>query len=142
MTVAFAVQAPKPVIDVTQRILAETSWLGTGAGTFAAMFGIYRDIDQLATAPISPTGMATIAVEMGRPFLWAVLVAAVALVVTLMRGALRRGRDSVYSQASASCCVVVAVLAFGNTGVLGTSVLVIVSAAIGVGIAQSRSRSN
>jgi hypothetical protein len=141
LTVAFAALAPESLVSVTQRILADTSWVGTGAGTFAAIFPIYRDIDELAIAPMSPTGMATIAVEMGRPFLWAALMAAIALVVMLMRGALGRGRDSVYSEAGASCSVVVAVLAFGNAGVFTTSALVIASSIIGVGIAQSKSRS-
>lgn len=141
LTVAFAARAPEPLVAVTQRILAETSWVGTGAGTFAAIFPIYRGIDELAIAPLSPTGMVTIAVEMGRPFLWAVLMAAIALVVMLMRGALRRGRDAVYSEAGASCSVVIAVLAFGNAGVFTTPALVIASSIIGVGIAQSKSRS-
>ena len=141
LTVAYAGRASEPEIAVTQRVLADTSWMGTGAGTFAAIFPIYRDIDELAIAPLSPTGVATIAVEMGRPFLWAVLIAAIALVVTLMRGALQRGRDSAYSEAGASCCVVIAVLAFGNAGVFTTPVLVVASAIIGIGIAQSKSRS-
>jgi hypothetical protein len=141
LTVAFAARAPEPLIAVTQRILAETSWVGTGAGTFFAVLPIYRDIDELAIAPLSPTGVATIAVEMGRPFLWAVLAAAIALVVTLMRGALRRGRDSVYSVAGASCSVVIALLAFGNAGVFTTPALVIISAIVGVAIGQSKSRS-
>lgn len=141
LTVAFAARGPEPLIAATQRVLAETSWVGTGAGTFAAIFPIYRDIDELTITPLSPTGAATIAVEMGRPFLWAVLIATIALIVTLMRGALRRGRDSVYSVAGASCGVVIAVLAFSNAGIFTTPALVIASAIVGVGIAQSKSRS-
>ena len=141
LTVAFAAQAPKPLIAVTQRVLAETSWVGTGAGTFAAILPIYRDIDELGIAPVSPTAAAAIAVEMGRPFLWAVLIAAIALAVTLMRGALRRGRDSFYSTAGASCAVATMLLAFGNAGVFSTPVLVIAAAAVGIAIAQSKSRS-
>jgi hypothetical protein len=141
LTVAFAAQAPKPLIAVTQRVLAETSWVGTGAGTFAAILPIYRDIDELGIAPLSPTAAAAIAVEMGRPFLWAALMAAIALAVTLMRGALRRGRDSFYSTAGASCTVATMLLAFGNVGVFSTPVLVIAAAAVGIAIAQSKSRS-
>ena len=93
LTLAFATQAPAPLIAVTQRVLAETSWTGTGAGTFAAILPIYRNIDELATGYIAPTAAAAIAVEMGRPFFWAILMAAIALAVTLLRGALRRQRD-------------------------------------------------
>ena len=74
LTLAFASQAPRPLITVTQRVLAETSWAGTGAGTFAAALPIYRDVDELATGYIPPTAAAAIAVEMGRPFFWATLV--------------------------------------------------------------------
>jgi hypothetical protein len=141
LTVAFTGRAPTPLIAVTQRILAETRWMGTGAGTFAATLPIYRDINELATGPIAPTAAAAIAVGMGRPFLWAALMAAIALVVMLLRGAARRGRDSFYPTAGASCVVATTLLAFGNAGVFSTPVLVIAAAAVGIAIAQSKSRS-
>jgi hypothetical protein len=141
LTLAFAARAPAPLIAVTQRILTETSWVGTGAGTFAAVLPIYRDIDELATGLVAPTAVATIAVEMGRPLLWVILMAAMALVVTLLRGAVRRGRDSFYSMAGASSVVAITLLAFGNVGLFSTPVLVITAAVVGIAIAQSKSRS-
>ena len=53
ITVAFAPQNSKPLISVTQRVLAGTSWFGTGAGTFPAIVPIYRDFDELTTRPLS-----------------------------------------------------------------------------------------
>src|SRR5262249_42137122 len=103
LTLAFASQVPAPLIAVTQRVLSEASWAGTGAGTFAAVLPIYRDIDGLGIVSTAPTAAATIAVEMGRPFFWSILVATNALAVTLLRGALRRHRDSIYSVTGASC---------------------------------------
>jgi hypothetical protein len=141
LTLMFATRAPAPLIAVTQRILAETRWTGTGAGTFAAALPIYRDIDELTTGPVAPTAAAAIAVEMGRPFLWAMLLAAIALVVTLLRGSMRRGRDSFYSAAGASCVVTFALLGFGSAGLFSTPVLIIAAATVGVAIAQSKSRS-
>ena len=114
ITLAFASQAPRPLITVTQRVLAETSWAGTGAGTFAAALPIYRDVDELATGYIPPTAAAAIAVEMGRPFFWATLIAAIALTFTLLHGALWRQRDSFYSTAGASCVVAITLLSFGD----------------------------
>ena len=142
LTLAFAAHAPAPLIAVTQRVLTETSWAGTGAGTFAAILPIYQDIDELATGSVAPTAAAAIAVEMGRPFLWAILLAAIALVVTLLRGALLRRRDSFYSTAGASCVVAGTLLAFGNAALFSTPVLIIVAAIIGIAIAQSKSRLN
>lgn len=142
LTLAFAAHAPAPMIAVTQRILTEASWMGTGAGTFAAILPIYQGIDELAIGSVAPTAAAAIAVEMGRPFIWAILLAVIALVVTLLRGALLRRRDSLYSTAGASCVVTGTLLAFGNAGLLSMPVLIIVAAIVGMAIAQSKSRLN
>jgi uncharacterized membrane protein len=68
-------------------------------------------------------------------------MAAMALALTLLRGAVRRGRDSFYSMAGASSIVAITLLAFGNMGLFSTPVLVIAAAAVGIAIAQSKSRS-
>ena len=140
-TLAFADHAAAPLIAVTHHVLTETSWTGTGAGTFAAVLPIYRDVDELAAGVIPPTAAAAIAVEIGRPFLWGVLVAATALVITLLRDALRRGRDSFYATAGATCVVVATFLAFGNAGLLSTPVLIITASVVGIAVAQRKSRS-
>ena len=139
LTLAFATQVPAPLIAVTQRVLSEASWAGTGAGTFAAVLPIYRDIDG-GTGSIAPTAAATIVVEMGRPFFWAILAAAIALALTLLRGALRRHRDLIYSITGASCLVAITLLSFGNAALLSTPLALIGAVAIGVAIAQSKSR--
>jgi hypothetical protein len=141
LALAFASHASPPLITVTYRILTEASWFGTGAGTFAAILPIYRDIDELKSGLIAPTAAAAIAVEMGRPFLWALLTAATALVVALLRSALRRGRDSFYPTAGASCIVTAIILAFSNTALFSTPALIIVAVTVGVAVAQSKSRS-
>ena len=141
LTLAFATHASAPLIAITQRVLTETNWAGTGAGTFAAVLPIYRDIDELAVGPMAPTTAAAIAVEMGRPFLWVNVMAAIALTVTLLRASLRRGRDYLYSTAGASCVVAVTLLAFGNAGLLSTPVSIIAIAVVGIAIGQSKSRS-
>jgi hypothetical protein len=140
LTLAFASDASPPLITLTQRILMETGWTGTGAGTFASIVHIYRDISELTARSVAPTAAAAIAIETGLPFLIGSLVAAAALVVVLLRGALRRGRDSVYSSAGAACVVTLTLLAFGNAAVFATPILIIVAAMVGIAVAQSRSR--
>lgn len=140
MTVAFAPQGSDQLISVTQRVLAGTGWFGNGAGTFSAILPIYRDFDELTTGSLAPTAAAAIAAEMGRPFLWATIIAAAALLIALLRGATRRGRDPFYSIAGASCTVTTTLLAFGNTGVFSTPFLLIAASTIGIAIAQSKSR--
>jgi hypothetical protein len=140
LTLAFATHAPPPLIRVTQRALAETGWAGTGAGTFAAVVPIYRDVELPVTANMAPTAAAAIAVEMGRPFFWAILIMAIALALALLRGALWRQRDSFYSITGASCIVTITLLSFVNAAFLNTSVMLISAVAIGVAVAQSKSR--
>ena len=101
---------------------------------------IYRNVDELAAGYIAPTAAAAIAVEMGRPFFWAILMGAVALAVTLVHGALQRQRDLFYSAAGASCVVTITLLSFGDAASLSIPVTVIGAVAIGVAIAQSKSR--
>jgi hypothetical protein len=134
LTLAFSAPAPAPLIAVTQRILAETSLSGTGAGTFFAVLPMYRDIDQLNAGDRAPTAAAAISVEMGRPFLWAAVVA-------LLHDALSRRRDWIYSTSGASCVVATTLLAFTGAGLFGTAPTVVVASAIGIAVAQRKSRS-
>jgi hypothetical protein len=140
LTLAFATEASAPLVTVTQRVLAETSWTGTGAGTFAAIVPIYRNVDELAAGSIPPTAAAGIAVEMGLPFFWAFLIGAVALTLTLVQGALRRQSDFLYSATGAGCVVAITLLSFGDSASLSMPVTAISAAAVGVAVAQSRSR--
>ena len=94
LTLAYASPPRASLISVTQRILAATGWVGTGAGTFDSILPIYRDIDELAVGSIAPTAAAAIAVEMGRPLLFVMLIGIIVLAFALLRGAIRRGRRS------------------------------------------------
>jgi len=138
LTLSFTDRAP--LIDLSQRVLAETPWLGAGAGTFTAAIPIYRSIDELAAGHIAPNVAVMVAVEMGQPFLWATILAATTLIVALLRDAARRGRDSIYSTAGASCIVTITLLAFGNAAVFSTPVLLVSAAIVGIAIAQRKSR--
>jgi hypothetical protein len=137
-TLVFATKTP--LTALTQRILAETNWAGTGAGTFAAVLPIYGEVEELAQQPIAPTAAAGIAVEMGPPFLWAMIVAAITLIVLFLRGAARRGRDLFHPAVGASCLVTFGLLAFANTGLFNTAAAVVAAAALGLATAQSKGR--
>jgi hypothetical protein len=95
-------------ISSIERMLSDAKWGGSGAGSFEALLPIYRDT---ADSVEIPTAAATIAIEMGRPFLWTCVIVALIGASTLFRRALLRGRDYVYSSAGAvassrflSCC--------------------------------------
>ena len=141
LTLAYATHVPTPLIAVTQRILADVHWTGTGAGTFANLLPIYRDIDEATIATAAPTATAAIVIEMGRPMLWAIVIIVIALVLKLLRGALERGRDAFYPAAGAGCLVALTLEGFGNAGLFSSVVSIIAAATLGMAIAQSKSRS-
>ena len=127
-------------ITLSQRILEDAPLLGTGAGTFAALAPIYREIDDPPSGPVAATTAATFAIELGKPMLWLITLAAAAFSIFLFRASLHRGRDFFYSAMGGSCLITLLLLAFTNAGLLGTATELIFAAAIGLAVAQSKSR--
>jgi hypothetical protein len=140
LSLAFATKTSPPLIEVTQRMLTESGWAGTGAGTFPKILPIFRDMDESTIGQFAPTAAATIAIEMGRPFFWLTVLTMLALAFTLLKGALRRQRDSLYPAAGASCVIAVVLLGFDNSAPLTISVSIILATIVGMGIAQRKSR--
>jgi hypothetical protein len=137
-TVRFALS---PSTVMTERMLADSRWIGTGPGTYETLVPIYREPNDAATSLEPPTAAAEIAVEWGRPLLWAGMLTAVILIGLLLQAGMSRGRDSFYAAAGASAVAALLILAFGNSGLFGTSVLIIVGTTLGLAVAQSRSGS-
>jgi hypothetical protein len=123
----------------SERMLADASLVGTGAGTFAALLPIYREIGDPA-GPVAATTAATLAIELGEPMFWLIVTATIAAIFILFRASLHRGRDSFYSAMGASCLVTLLILGFNNAGLLGTATGLIAAVALGLAFAQSKSR--
>jgi hypothetical protein len=139
-TLAFATEAPASLTSMSQRILADAPLRGTGAGTFAAIAPIYRDIEDQTAVFAAPTAAAAIAIELGRPILWLIVATTAGAIYVLLRASLRRGRDSFYPMAGASCLITLLILSFMNSETLGTAIAMIGAATVGLAIAQSKSR--
>jgi hypothetical protein len=133
--------APARSIEIAETIMADTAWTGSGGGAYAAILPIYREVNDAPEVLSAPTAAAEISVELGKPMLWALVGMFVLAVAYLLRGALTRGRDSFYANAGASATIVLMLEAFSDASGLATSVGVLASAVLGLGIAQSRSRS-
>jgi hypothetical protein len=58
-----------------------------------------------------------------------------------LRGAISRGRDSFYATAAAGGAITLTVEAFIDASLLGTAVVIVATTLLGLGIAQSASRS-
>jgi hypothetical protein len=135
----LALSSTQGQISSIERMLSDTKWEGSGAGSFEALLPIYRDtVDSLEI----PTAAATIAIEMGRPFLWTCVIVALIGASTLFRRALLRGRDYIYSSAGAGCIISLLVLLFANDGILGLAASLMISVVCGLAFAQSKSASN
>jgi hypothetical protein len=128
-------------ISSAERMLSEAKWAGSGAGSFESLLPIYRDTDEADSFGI-PTAAATIAIEMGQPFLWTCVVVALIGASTLFRRALQRGRDHVYSSAGAGCIIAQLISLFANDGILALAASLMISVVCGLAFAQSKSASN
>lgn len=134
-------EAP-PSLAAARRIIADTGLLGSGAGTFTALLPIYQDTPDSVALPSAPTTAAALVIELGRPALWIAVIAALAAIVWLIRGALQRGRDSFFPATGASAGVVLLVEAFCDASLLASTTIVIAAALLGLALSQSVSRSS
>jgi hypothetical protein len=137
---AFATETSASLISMSQRILGDTPLRGIGAGTFAAIAPIYRDIEDQTTISTAPTAAAAVAIELGRPMLWLIVATMAGSIYVLLRASLRRGRDSFYPMAGASCLITLLFLSLMNVEVLGSAAAVVAAATLGLAFAQSKSR--
>jgi hypothetical protein len=137
---AFAGASDPSLIALSERVLHNAPLVGTGAGTFAALAPIYRQIDEPPPGSTAVTAAATLAIELGRPMFGLIAVATAGYIFVLLRASLRRGRDSFYPAMAGSCLITLLLLSFNNAGLFGTASSLISAAVIGLGIAQSESR--
>jgi hypothetical protein len=138
--VRYALQSQSSLISMTERIIGDTGWSGTGGGTFELLLPIYGASSSDFFATRAPTTVAQLVVELGWPAFAAIVVMALVVVFLLLRGALQRGRDSFYSAAGAGCIVALTFQAFCDDSLFNTAVLLCAVAALGVGLAQRVSR--
>jgi hypothetical protein len=124
-----------------ERMLSDTKWAGSGAGTFDALLPLYRDTHEADSFDI-PTAAATIAVEMGQPFLWACVIAFLIGASTLFQRAYRRRRNYVYSSAGAGCIIALLISLFANNGMLSVTASLVIGVLAGLAFAQSKSASS
>jgi hypothetical protein len=140
VTLAFAGASNPSRIALSERVLYDAPLVGTGAGTFAALAPIYRQIEDPPPDSTAVTAAATIAIELGKPMFWLFTTAAGGSIFILIRASLQRGRDSFYPAMGGSCLITLLLLCFNNAGLLETASSSIGAAVIGLAIAQSKSR--
>jgi len=140
LVLAFASASSPSLTALSERVLDDAPLVGTGAGTFAALAPIYREMDDPEPGSAAATAAANVAIELGKPMFWLVAGTAAAMSFILLRASLRRGRDSFYSAMGAGCIISLLLLSFTNAGLLGTTTGLIAAAALGLAFAQSKGR--
>jgi hypothetical protein len=135
----FALDATSPAVTAAERMLADTGWLGNGAGSFDTLLPLYQTAATGGPQSV-PTSATAIALGWGRPALIGFILAAFALTAMLLHGSLDRGRDSFYPAAAASGVVLVLFEAFLDDSLLGTMTAIVVAVLLGLGCAQRISR--
>lgn len=127
---------------LTERVLEDAPLVGTGAGTFSAVAPIYREINETASASVGANTAGTIAVELGLPMFWLIVLGAAALTCWFVLAAFQRGRDSFYPAMGGACLVTLLLSAFIDSGMTGNAAAVMTAAVVGVALVQSRSRAS
>jgi hypothetical protein len=141
LTLRYA-DSPAWKVAIAERIMADTSWAGSGGGVFDAMIPFYSEIDGNREVGSAPTAAAEMAIELGKPVLWITTAMVAFALGRLIRGALTRRRDWMYPLAAASSILIYALMAFTSSNVFATPVALLAAATFGLGIAQSVSRSS
>jgi hypothetical protein len=129
---------PHASIAIAEHMLSDSKWVGTGVGTFAMLLPIYRDVDDAMTH-LAPTAAASIAIELGQPMLWLLVISALIGALSLVRRALALEREYIYAATGAACIVVALIMSFVNAGILGLAAALLASGICGLAVAQSRS---
>ena len=113
-------------VPITERILADTLWFGTGSGSFQALANVYR---QPSEAPVvtASTAAAKIAIELGPPVVWVVVAAILLATAALLRGALEEtgSRFGFYPALGASCLLALLLRGFADASILAQAVSII-----------------
>ena len=140
LTLRFS-DAPAETVATVERMLSDLRWAGNGAGTFPALWQIYHYLGA-ATAAQVPTTAASIMIGGGAVLLLTEIAGAALLFVILFRGALARGRDSLYPAAAAASVAILFGEAFCDASLQTTAVTLIATVSIGLGLTQSVSQAN
>ena len=139
-SVLIAFAAPSSLATLSGRMLGDVPIVGIGAGTFAALAPIYREMYDAPSGPVAATAAANLAIELGQPVLWLIVITAAGAIVLLLKASLRRGRDAFYPAMGGSCLLSLLLLAFIDPGVLGTATSITAATVLGLALAQSKSR--
>jgi hypothetical protein len=118
-------------------LLSSVPLLGTGAGSVQDVLPVYRGVNASPEFP-SITTAAAIASEMGKSFLWLLIVALAIAATALIKSASTRRRNYVYAAGGAGILLAFSLLVFVYRDVLGLPSSLLAGVALGLAWAQAR----
>jgi hypothetical protein len=137
----FATNASPNSLFVTQRLLADAKWFGSGVGSFDALVPIYGEFGTAGLVDPAST-MAKIAIEWGRTASMVIALIAVQLFAVTFAGGLSRGRDWFFPAAASGSILVLFCQAFCDTSLSHPSTQIVAAVIVGLGLSQSRGRTS
>ena len=121
------------------RMISDTTWAGTGVGSYHALATIHRD--STGAPADKPINTATkVLLEWGGLGTIVLLVLPLQLLIVLFRGALSRGRDSFYAATAAACVVTAFLETFCDTSFSYITVQILGAVVLGLGLSQTTGR--
>jgi len=139
---AFANSGKSGATELAARMLVDARWSGIGAGNFAELSQLYRDINQgTANMASGLSSVAIIAIELGRPALIFIGIGVIILTVILLQATMKRGRDSFFPATGAASILILSITAFGDHALLTPALAILASVITGLALAQSVGRS-
>jgi hypothetical protein len=140
MLIGLVSSASADSIAMADRLLKDSTWIGSGAGTYATLIPIY---EELGRPP--PTGAPSLAlklaIEWGRASPALLSLCALFAANTLVGAAMLRGRDSFYPAAAAACLAILTFQAYGDASLLNPAPGLLSAIIVGLALAQAAGRS-
>ncbi|WP_409190104.1 hypothetical protein [Bradyrhizobium sp. RDM4] len=128
-------------LDVARRAISDSSWTGSGVGTFAWVARVYQDYG-VGRGLAAPSTAVLVAIEWGRVAMPILAAFTLQLFLFALRGAVGRGRDSFFASATAATVVVAACGSFVDASMLNPTAQIMLAVMLGLGLAQSTGRTS
>ncbi|MDQ8732553.1 hypothetical protein [Bradyrhizobium sp. LHD-71] len=123
-------------IAAAERMLKDTTWLGSGAGTYQTMIPVYEELGRPPPA-IAPSLALKLAIELGWVFAAVLTFGTLLLAAKLIDAAMTRRRDSFYPAAAAACLASLTLQAFGDASLLNPAIGLLCAVIVGLALAQA-----
>ncbi|TPQ30222.1 hypothetical protein C2U70_27150 [Bradyrhizobium guangdongense] len=123
-------------IGLARRVLADSTWHGSGVGTYDVIASLYRHPGDVSPS-IPLTSAVSLVTEWGTLGFALMLALAAQIFCFFVHGATARGRDWSFPTLAAAMILTFACEAFFDAGLVNANVQILMAVAAGLGVSQS-----